>query len=378
MTFSLANMPFALVQGTLQLDPSGLPAQLFFEQSNALFKQYFPDFASLEKGQALAELPVLDYLKQLRGEMSPQSFLQKGDHFYKVESVRSGTEWSLFLVEISTEIHIHSQIVATHIEYSTLDSDEQFLRILQTSEDSMLLLENGVFVECNDAVTRFLGYKNKEEFLMQPPKALSPMYQQGGITSEEKAKQMTTEAIRKGYHRFEWTHLRSDGSPVLVEVSLTSVVYQGRPMLHCIWRDLTEQKRIEQELKDQQDRLLLAMSAPITQLWEQVLLLPLVGGVDAQRANKILQTSLQKIAGTQSKVFIIDINGIDTVDSYTAQSLIKLAKATQLMGCTAILSGISPTIAQMIVELQLDISTLNTFTNLQDALQKALQLIGVR
>jgi rsbT co-antagonist protein RsbR len=126
-----------------------------------------------------------------------------------------------------------------------------------------------------------------------------------------------------------------------------------------------------------QNEALRQLSTPIAQLWEGILLLPLVGIVDSTRAQDILSSVLQTVAATQSKVFILDIGGVAVVDTAVANHLIKITKATRLMGCLCILSGISPAIAQTIVELGIATDEIETTANMKDALQIGFKIRGI-
>lgn len=134
---------------------------------------------------------------------------------------------------------------------------------------------------------------------------------------------------------------------------------------------------VNRTIQDQNDALL-EMSTPITQLWNGILLLPLVGIVDSKRAQNIMTTMLKKIIDSQSKAFILDISGIAMLDTAVANYLIKITKATQLMGCRCIISGISGPVAQTIVELGIPIEEVDTTGMMQDALDKALKITGAR
>lgn len=142
--------------------------------------------------------------------------------------------------------------------------------------------------------------------------------------------------------------------------------------------DLEDKNQELEKLAEQQKNAMLAMSTPITQLWENILLLPLVGVMDSNRAQDVLITVLNKIAETQSTVFILDISGVAVVDTSVANHLIKISKATRLMGCICMLSGISPAIAQTIVELGIQVEEITTTGTMRDALDKAFQLTGVK
>lgn len=132
------------------------------------------------------------------------------------------------------------------------------------------------------------------------------------------------------------------------------------------------------ETMKKQHAVIMEMSTPVTQLWHSILFLPLIGFIDAARSENILMAVLKKIAQTQSKVFILDISGIATMDTAVANYIIKMSKATKLMGCFCIISGISPLVAQTIVGLGISAEDMFTTGNLQGALQKSFEMTGAR
>ena len=135
--------------------------------------------------------------------------------------------------------------------------------------------------------------------------------------------------------------------------------------------------RITNEAMTAQSRSLMEMSTPVTQIWEGVLFLPIVGIVDSKRAQEIMNATLTKISQTQSRAFIMDISGVAVVDTAVANYLIKVTKATRLMGCECTISGLSPAIAQTIVELGIDVGKVMTTATMQDALVDAFQRLGL-
>jgi rsbT co-antagonist protein RsbR len=126
-----------------------------------------------------------------------------------------------------------------------------------------------------------------------------------------------------------------------------------------------------------QSRSLMEMSTPVTQIWNGILLLPIVGIVDSKRAQDIMNAALAKIAETQARVFIMDISGVAVVDTAVANHLIKITKATRLMGCSCTISGVSPAIAQTIVELGIEVGTVKTTATMKDALSDAFSRLGM-
>lgn len=140
---------------------------------------------------------------------------------------------------------------------------------------------------------------------------------------------------------------------------------------------IDEIARIQNYRLSESHKAMMEMSTPVTPIWEGILLLPLLGILDSSRAQDIMNKSLSKIAIERTKVFILDISGVASVDTAVANQLIKITKATQLMGCDAIISGISPSIARTIIELGVNVGEVKTTSTLRDAFEIALKLINV-
>jgi rsbT co-antagonist protein RsbR len=138
----------------------------------------------------------------------------------------------------------------------------------------------------------------------------------------------------------------------------------------------TYQKTREEVIKRQQEELL-ELSTPVVKLWDGVLALPMIGTLDSQRTQVVMESLLQRIVDTGSEVAIIDITGVPTVDTLVAQHLLKTVTAIRLMGADCIISGVRPQIAQTIVHLGLDLQGVVTKANLADALAVALKRVGL-
>ncbi len=119
------------------------------------------------------------------------------------------------------------------------------------------------------------------------------------------------------------------------------------------------------------------MSTPVITVWENIIMLPLVGIIDSVRAQNVMEACLKKITETESKMCILDISGVASVDTAVANHIIKITKATKLVGADCILSGMSSEIAQTIVHLGIDFSGLNTATTLKDALLLSFEELGL-
>ena len=127
----------------------------------------------------------------------------------------------------------------------------------------------------------------------------------------------------------------------------------------------------------EQSKAIMAMSTPVTAIWDQILLLPVVGLIDSRRAHDIMNAMLARIKETDATVFILDISGVAVMDTAVANHLIKMTKAARLMGCTCVISGVSPAIASTIVELGIDVGAVKTRANLRDALSLGFQQTGI-
>jgi rsbT co-antagonist protein RsbR len=128
-----------------------------------------------------------------------------------------------------------------------------------------------------------------------------------------------------------------------------------------------------EEVITRQQREMMELSTPVVQLWESILALPLIGTLDSERTQVVMESLLQKIVETGASIAIIDITGVPTVDTLVAQHLLKTVAAARLMGADCIISGIRPQIAQTIVHLGVNLSDVTTKASLADAFSIALK-----
>jgi len=127
-----------------------------------------------------------------------------------------------------------------------------------------------------------------------------------------------------------------------------------------------------------QTQMMENMEMPILEISNEIFMIPMIGIIDSIKSQKLMENILENIQAKQSKVVVVDISGITTIDSAVAAHLIKITKATMLMGCKSIVSGISPAIAQTIVNIGIDIANIDTTANLKNALEKAFNLCNFR
>ena len=135
------------------------------------------------------------------------------------------------------------------------------------------------------------------------------------------------------------------------------------------------QKSREEVIRRQQQDML-ELSTPVVSLWDGIVALPIIGTLDSNRTQLVMETLLQRIVEDEAAIAIIDITGVPTVDTLVAQHLLKAVAAARLMGADCIISGIRPQIAQTIVHLGVTLGEVITKATLADAFQLALTKTG--
>lgn len=141
--------------------------------------------------------------------------------------------------------------------------------------------------------------------------------------------------------------------------------------------DVTQRVLDEQKLTEQ-SRTIRDMSTPTIKLWDGILVLPVLGVIDTSRAQHMMDSMLNKILESGAQVIILDIQGVAAIDTAVANHLIKITKATKLMGCECLLSGISPAVAKTVIQLGIDLGSIKTKSTLSDALTEAFSMINLR
>jgi rsbT co-antagonist protein RsbR len=168
-----------------------------------------------------------------------------------------------------------------------------------------------------------------------------------------------------------FAHIRStdlDPTSQVEEFTLASTLLDG---LGLLTTEAHQKVRESVILRQQQE--MMELSTPVVKLWDGVLALPIIGTLDSSRAQTIMESLLERIVATGSEIAIIDITGVPTVDTLTAQHLLKTVTAARLMGAECIISGIRPQIAQTIVHLGVELGDVITKASLADAFKIALQ-----
>ncbi|MGZ9812677.1 STAS domain-containing protein [Pseudoroseicyclus sp. H15] len=175
------------------------------------------------------------------------------------------------------------------------------------------------------------------------------------------------------YPLFERLNATVDGDNGLV---LIEAINQFTRLIDSVALYTTELCITERDkvIKRQQDEMM-ELASPVVELWDRIIAVPLVGTLDSMRAQEVMENTLSAIVDKKADIVIIDITGVSTVDTQVAQHLIRTAAAVRLMGAEAIISGISPRIAQTMVQLGVDTGEVRTRSSLRMALADAFRTI---
>ncbi len=142
--------------------------------------------------------------------------------------------------------------------------------------------------------------------------------------------------------------------------------------------DMASQKLVAEKQAETMTTLARELSSPVVPVLEGILVLPLIGSIDTRRAQQIMVSLLEGIVAHQARVVIIDITGVPTVDTKVASHLLQAIQAARLLGAECLLVGITPEVAQTIVQLGVDLAGIITRSDLQSGVEYALRSMGLR
>jgi len=137
-----------------------------------------------------------------------------------------------------------------------------------------------------------------------------------------------------------------------------------------------EELAAKMRLIERQDAAIQELTNPVLELWDEVLVLPVIGVVDTRRAKSLMSRLLDEVAARQTRFVIIDITGVDVIDTSAADHLIRVVETVGLLGCECLLTGLRPAVAQTLVELSVDLSKITTIGNLKAGLKVCLRKLS--
>lgn len=248
-----------------------------------------------------------------------------------------------------------------------------FQVMLDSIYDEVIQLDEGGYVlTWNQGAERLKGWK-AEEVVGQH---VTIFYVEEDVQSGLADREMRA-ARDAGRFETEGWRKRKDGSRFWASVVISAMRDREGTLLGYVKvaRDLTDRRAQEELIRRQRDEIL-ELSTPVIQVWDRVLALPIIGTLDSNRASRLTEGLLSRIADLEAQIVILDISGVPTIDTQVAQHLLKTVHAARLMGATSILSGVRPETAQAMVHLGIELGDLRSRNTLRDALQLALQMIG--
>jgi PAS domain S-box-containing protein len=257
------------------------------------------------------------------------------------------------------------------------ESDLDMLRILVDSimEYSIILLDaKGQVASWSPGAERLTGYR-AEEIVGQH---LSIFYTREDANKGFPDRELET-ATREGRSEDESWRARKDGTKFWANVVTTALRdTEGKLKgFGKITRDLTQRKEGEERIKRQAQEILEMATVPVVQVWDGIILVPLIGMLDSARTQQLMERLLQRLTETNSPVAVIDITGVPAIDTQTAQHLIETIKAVRYIGSEVVLTGVRPAIAQTLVHLGTDLSGATTRSSLTAGLRVAFDIINL-
>ena len=283
------------------------------------------------------------------------------------------------------------------------ESEAKFRNIFESSMIGVLFWDkDGNITDANELFLQMVGYTKKEVLsgIVRWRDMTTPEYthlDDKGL--EEIAETGTMTPIEKEY-------ICKDGSrvPILLGAGILKG-YKDRGVAYVV--DITDKKQAEEELEKhrehleelvkerteklekeiaegkkregiikQQSQEIFELSVPVMQVWQGVVVAPLIGTLDSKRTQQFMEQLLNTIVETNSSFALVDITGVPTIDTQTAQNLLETISAVKLLGAQVVLTGVQPGIAQTLVHLGIDLSAIDTRSLLSAGLQVALDTLG--
>jgi rsbT co-antagonist protein RsbR len=243
-------------------------------------------------------------------------------------------------------------------------------------EYAIIMLDpEGLVTTWSPTAERIKGYRTNEIV----GKHFSIFYTREDVASGRAERELEI-AAREGRFEDEGWRVRKDGTKFWANVVITALRdAQGKLRgFGKVTRDMNERKAMEERVKKQTLEIMEMATVPVVQVWDGIIMVPLIGMLDSARTQQLMEKLLQRLAETNSPVALLDITGVPAVDTQTAQHLIETIKAVRYIGAEVVLTGVRPTIAQTLVHLGIDLTSAITRSSLRSGLQVAFDMINLQ
>jgi PAS domain S-box-containing protein len=253
---------------------------------------------------------------------------------------------------------------------------DRFRLIVESAPNAIVMANHdGLMVLANSQTEQLFGYK-RDELIGQSVEILVPERVRGAhpdfrasFFADPKTRAMGAGRDLYGVHK--------DGREIPVEIGLNPLVTEEGTFVIASIIDISARKQAEATIARQAQEIL-EVSTPVVQLWEGIIAAPLIGTLDSQRTEQFMERLLQRIVETNSPVALVDITGVPTIDTQTAQHLIETVTAVRMLGAQVVLTGVRPALAQTLVHLGIDLSHVITRSSMSGGVRVALDILDLQ
>lgn len=254
-----------------------------------------------------------------------------------------------------------------------LEAAAQYARsIIEASLDSQVTIsKEGRITDANSATEAVTGY-TREQLIGTDFTSY--------FTEPERARAGYEQVFREGEVRdypLQIQHRDGTITPVLYNAAVYRDALGEVMGVAATARDISAQLRAEARIREQ-SREILELSTPVMQVWQGIVAVPLIGALDSARTQQFMEKLLERIVETNSPMALVDITGVPTIDTQTAQHLIETITAVRLLGAQVVLTGVRPAIAQTLVHLGIDLSGVTTRSSMAAGLLVAMEKLDLR
>lgn len=280
---------------------------------------------------------------------------------------------------------LRAELEKTRAELS--EARELVSVLLDNNPDGVAIAKSFTEMRTNEASDRIFAH------MSAPPQAPGEdwreafgLFREDGVTPFPLDELALARSLMRGEEVIDDVmFLRSPAGPQGVWLSVSSKPLKGGGAI-AVYRDISERRKLEADLarrnaelaaRAEENARLIArlrvavdeLSTPVLELWDDVLALPVVGVVDTQRSAQMVERLLAEVVERRSRFVIVDLTGVEVIDTSTADRFLKMARAVKLLGGECVVTGIQPAVAQTLVELGVEFAGLDTQRNLKRALQ---------
>jgi rsbT co-antagonist protein RsbR len=261
-------------------------------------------------------------------------------------------------------------------EKALRESEERFRLLVELAPLGFAVHRGGSILYANPAAAKLLGASSPEDLVGM--KILDFVHPSSRTLVLERVHRMAQ--LGEQMPAADEVFQRLDGTLIHVESTAAPIMFEGAPAIQVAVLDVTERKKSEEALRRaavqeqvirSQEATLRALATPLIPVGEGVLVMPLIGAVDEGRAKQILEALLAGVAAHRATAAIIDVTGVPDLATEVADGLLRAARAVRLLGARAVLTGLSPAIAQSLAAAGVDLGGLTTRATLRDGIAHA-------